>query len=64
MCNIFHELKEEVFQKLIRLNKFQEPYNEKSFKKIKGLKSLQKIRGVFRTHASIYWSFFSNRAFL
>ena len=30
------------FKKIIRLNRFQEPYNEKSFKKIKRLKSLQK----------------------
>ena len=27
---------------MIRLNRFQEPYNEKSFIKIKRLKSLQK----------------------
>ena len=37
---MFDELK--VFQKIIRLNRFQKPYNEKSFKKIKRLKSLQK----------------------
>ena len=32
------------FFKKIRLNRFQEPYNEKSFKKIKRLKSLQKAK--------------------
>ena len=36
------ELKKKYFKKIIRLNRFQEPYNEKSFKKIKYLKSLQK----------------------
>ena len=36
MFSMFDELKEEV------LNRFQEPYNEKSFKNIKRLKSLQK----------------------
>ena len=41
------------FKKIIRLNRFQEPDNEKSFLK-KRLKSLQKTRDVFRTHASIY----------
>ena len=30
------------FKKIIRLNRSQEPYNEKSFEKIKWLKSLQK----------------------
>ena len=39
---MFDELKEEVLLKMIRLNRFQEPYNEKSFKKIKRSKSLQK----------------------
>ena len=39
MCN---ELKEKYLKKIIRLNRFQGPYNEKSFKKIKCLKSLQK----------------------
>ena len=40
---MFDELKQEVPQKkIIRLNRFQEPYNERSFKKIKHLKSLQK----------------------
>ena len=41
MFSMFDELKE-VLLKIIRLNRFQEPYNEKSFKKIKRLKSLQK----------------------
>ena len=41
MFSMFDELKE-VLLKLIRLNRFQEPYNEKSFKEIKRLKSLQK----------------------
>ena len=35
-----------------RLNRFQEPNNEKSFKKTFGESS--KSTGVFRTHASIY----------
>ena len=42
MFCMFYELKEEVLQKMIRLKRFQEPYNEKTFKKIKRLKSLQK----------------------
>ena len=44
--------KKKYFKKILTLNRFQERYNEKSFKKIKRLKSLQK--SVFRTHASIY----------
>ena len=51
--------KKKYFKKIVRVNRFQDPYNEKSFKKIKGLKRLQKRRRVFRTHASIY-----NGAFL
>ena len=39
------------FKKIIRLNRFQEPYNEKSFKKT--FEESSKSRGVFRTHASI-----------
>ena len=38
----------------MRLNRFQGPYNEKSFKKIKRFEESSKSRGVFRTHASIY----------
>ena len=41
MFSMFDELKE-VLLKIIRLNRFQEPYNEKSFKEIKRLNSLQK----------------------
>ena len=42
MFSIFDKLKEEVlFKKKITLNRFQGPY-EKSFKKIKRLKSFQK----------------------
>ena len=47
-------LKYEVLEqkKKKRLNRFQEPNNEKSFKKTFGESS--KSTGVFRTHASIY----------
>ena len=34
--------KKKYFKKLIRLNRYKVPHNEKSFKKIKRLKSLQK----------------------
>ena len=37
---MFDELKKKYFLKIIILNRFQEPYNEKSIKKIKRLKSL------------------------
>ena len=38
---MFDELKEEVLKKIIRLNRFQEPYNKKTIKKKKRLKSLR-----------------------
>ena len=41
------------FKKITRLNRFQQPYNEKSLKK-KTFEESPKSRGVFRTHASIY----------
>ena len=59
MFSMFDELKEEVLEKKIRLNRFQEPYNEKSFLKNKTFEESSKSRRVFRTHASIY-----NGAFL
>ena len=34
--------KKKYFKKIIRFNRFQDPYNEKSFKKIKRLKSILK----------------------
>ena len=45
------------FKKIIRFNRFPEPYNEKFFKNTFGEST--KSRDVFRTHASIY-----NGAFL
>ena len=42
MFSMFDQLKEEVLKKIVGFNRFQELYNEKSFKKIKRLKSLQK----------------------
>ena len=50
---MFDKSKKKYLKKITRLNRFQDPYTEKSFKKIKRLKSLQKRRRVFRTHASI-----------
>ena len=44
---------DEYHKKLVRLNRFQESYNEKSVKK-KTIEKSSKSRGVFRTHASIY----------
>ena len=58
MFRMFDKSKKKYLKKIIRLNRFQDPYTEKSFKKIKRLKSLQKRRRVFRTHASI--DFFAN----
>ena len=55
MFSMFDELKEEVLKKkIIRLNRFQEPYNEKSFKKTKAFEESPKSRGVFRTRGNIY----------
>ena len=50
MAILKYELLE--LKKKKRLNRFQKPNNEKSFKKTFGESS--KSRGVFRTHASIY----------
>ena len=42
MFSLFDELNKKYFKKMIRLNRFQELYNEKYFKEIKLLKGLKK----------------------
>ena len=62
MFSTFDELKEvKYFKKMIRLNRFQKPCNEKYFKVFEKwqkwkitFEESSKSRGVFRNQASIY----------